>query len=36
VNFDILTDHAEANGYACELLATDENDQYLARLAVKN
>jgi len=31
---EILADHAEAHGYACEIMATDDNDQYLAQLTV--
>ncbi len=34
VSFDILSDYAKAVGFECELLYTDENDQYLARLTV--
>jgi SAM-dependent methyltransferase len=32
---EILSDHAEAHGYACEIVASDDNDQYLARLTLK-
>jgi len=32
---EILADHAEAHGYACEIVASDDNDQYLARLTLK-
>ena len=35
VSYDILSDYAEAAGYACEQLLIDENDQYLARLILK-
>ncbi len=36
VDPEILSDHAEAAGYTCEIIATDEDDQYLARLALKS
>ena len=32
---EILADHAEARGYTCEIVAADDNDQYLARLTLK-
>ncbi len=32
VGYEVLADHAEAAGFSCEMLFTDENDQYLARL----
>ncbi|MDJ1504735.1 class I SAM-dependent methyltransferase [Xanthocytophaga agilis] len=32
VSFDVLSEYAETAGFTCELLFTDENDQYLARL----
>jgi SAM-dependent methyltransferase len=32
---EILADHAEAHGYACEIVASDDDDQYLARLTLK-
>ncbi len=35
VSYEILSDYAEAAGYACEQLLVDENDQYLARLTLR-
>jgi SAM-dependent methyltransferase len=32
VGYEVLEDHAERAGYACERMFLDENDQYLARL----
>jgi hypothetical protein len=35
VDFQTLHDHALAQGYDCEMLAENDNDQYLARLVLQ-
>jgi len=35
IGFDVLSDCAQAAGFLCEVLYTDENEQYLARLTMQ-